>query len=88
MAAFLSDEQIKPRQIVNSPLATIGLNATPTLLIVDQSGTIRHAFIDQLDEQRERNLMTLLGVVASNHFDSPQSAVAELRWPYVPVIYH
>jgi hypothetical protein len=64
MEAFLSDEQIKPRKILRSSLAEIGVSATPTLLIVDQSGTVRHVFVGQLDEQRERQLMGLLGFKA------------------------
>ena len=57
---FLSDEQIKPLKVLHSSLAALGVQATPTLLIIDQSGIVRRVFVGQLNEQREGQLMDAL----------------------------
>jgi len=76
MEGFLADEQIKPGKVFHSPLAEVGLRATPTVLLVDESGTVRHVFVGQLDEAKERQLLALLNSAA------PVQGL--LTWPVSP----
>jgi hypothetical protein len=46
--------------VVNSSLADIRIAATPTLLLVDQAGRVRNAWVGKLDEKGEKEVETAL----------------------------
>lgn len=57
---YLSDLGILADEVVNSSLADIGIGATPTLMLVDQSGRVRNTWVGKLDEKREKEVETAL----------------------------
>lgn len=69
MEAFLEDEQIKTKRVFHSSLGALGITATPTALIVDRSGIVRHVFVGQLDEAKERELFVQLGLTAATRLN-------------------
>lgn len=81
MEAFLEDEQIKTKRVFHSSLGALGITATPTALIVDRSGIVRHVFVGQLDEAKERELFVQLGLTAATRLnqDMPSRYLALTR---------
>ncbi len=53
IASYLSDQGIPVDGIFNIPLSEINVSATPTLLLVDRSGTLREVWVGKLDEGKE-----------------------------------
>ncbi|MDX6560001.1 MAG: hypothetical protein QOF72_3050 [Blastocatellia bacterium] len=57
---YLTDHGILADDVVNSSLADIRIAATPTLLLVDQAGRVRNAWVGKLDEKGEKEVETAL----------------------------
>ncbi|HXP38614.1 MAG TPA: hypothetical protein VN833_00015 [Candidatus Acidoferrales bacterium] len=47
-------------QVVSSPLISLGVTGTPTLLLVDASGRVQKAWVGKLDSPAQQQLQSLL----------------------------
>jgi hypothetical protein len=47
-------------QTVSAPLGSIGVNGTPTLLLVDSSGKVKNAWVGKLDDSSEKQVQSVL----------------------------
>ncbi len=55
--AYLTDLGVNPDQIINAQLASIGVTATPTLLLVDESGKITDQWRGKLSSEQETQVI-------------------------------
>jgi thioredoxin-related protein len=55
--SFIERASVKPTRVVSARLDTIGVNATPTILVVDNTGKVKSAWIGLLDETAQQKLM-------------------------------
>jgi hypothetical protein len=51
---------VNVQNILQSPLDSVKAKATPTLLIVDKTGTINKAWVGKLESQREKQVIASL----------------------------
>lgn len=54
---YLSDHGVLADDVINTSLEDIKVDATPTLLLVDQLGRVKSAWVGKLDESREKEVM-------------------------------
>ena len=45
-------------QVIQAQLDSLGVKGTPTLLIVDQSGTVRQSWVGRLTAERETEVLS------------------------------
>jgi hypothetical protein len=57
---YFSQNSIKPDYIASKPLSLIGVEATPSLLLVDNNGVVRSVWIGRLDDLREQEVFASL----------------------------
>ena len=55
---FLQDAGVHATQVVSASLDSIGINGTPTVLLVNEKGKIKRAWIGKLDEKGQESLLT------------------------------
>jgi thioredoxin-related protein len=53
---YLSDHGVLADDVINTSLDKIKVTATPTLLLVDQSGQVKGSWVGKLDENREKEV--------------------------------
>jgi hypothetical protein len=53
---YLSDRQLPTDGIINAQLTDLNVTATPTLLLVDETGHVKAVWIGKLDETRQREV--------------------------------
>jgi hypothetical protein len=58
--AWLAREGVAPDQVLDMPLVTIGVHRTPTLLVVDNEGTVTKSYSGKLDGSREVEVLQYL----------------------------
>ncbi|HEY0796171.1 MAG TPA: redoxin family protein [Acidisarcina sp.] len=56
--AFVKDEEMPSMQVVSAQLDSIGVHATPTLLLVDERGRVQNAWIGKLDEKGQQDVLS------------------------------
>jgi thiol-disulfide isomerase/thioredoxin len=61
---FLTKERIEADGIYQVSSAIKGLSNTPTLLILDEAGTVQRVFVGMLDETRQRQFLDAMGRAA------------------------
>lgn len=54
---FLRDEGLETNQVVSARLDVIGVRGTPTVLLVDANGKVKHAWKGTLDEKGQQDLL-------------------------------
>lgn len=54
---YLSDHGVLADDVIDTSLEEIKVDATPTVLLVDQSGRVKGVWIGKLDESREKEVM-------------------------------
>lgn len=54
---YLSDLKIPSDGIVSASLASVNVAATPTLLLIDQTGHIKDVWVGKLDPDREKEVI-------------------------------
>lgn len=54
---YLNDLGVAISEIVQAPLATLGARGTPTLILVDGAGVVKHTWAGQLPPQRESEVL-------------------------------
>jgi thioredoxin-related protein len=59
--AYLSGEGVTVDEIRQSDLPTLEVNGTPTLLLVDHSGLVKHVWTGKLPETKETEVTSTLG---------------------------
>lgn len=59
-AAYLRIHQLDLRAVPEQPLTTLGVDATPTLLIVDHTGRILKGWVGVLTKEQEAEVMALI----------------------------
>jgi hypothetical protein len=52
--AFLQNASVTTTQVISASLDSVGVSATPTLLLVDGTGKVQAAWIGLLDEKRQQ----------------------------------
>ena len=57
---YLKSLGISVDAIIQAPLNSVGIRGTPTVLMVDDTGTIRRAWLGRLDADRERDVIGTL----------------------------
>ena len=57
---FLSDAGVAANQIVSASLNSQGVRGTPTVLLVDGTGKVKHAWVGRLDEKGQENLLAIV----------------------------
>lgn len=57
---FLTDKHFRAFTVYHADLAALGVSSTPTVLLVDQRGVIRKAYLGQLRGHREVELLNLI----------------------------
>lgn len=55
--SFIQQAAVRPTHVVSARLDTIGVYATPTILIVDGTGKVKSTWIGLLDETAQQKLM-------------------------------
>ncbi len=55
---FLQDANVHATQVVSAGLETVGVSATPTLLLVDTKGKVLDAWLGALDDKGREQLLT------------------------------
>ena len=58
--AFLSKHAIAPSSVVSASLASIQVNATPTLLLISPSGIVTKAWIGELTDTQQHEVIESL----------------------------
>jgi thioredoxin-related protein len=56
---YVQDAAVKTTQVVSASLDTIGVYATPTLLLVDNNGKVQDAWVGLLDEKTQQKLLAV-----------------------------
>ena len=56
-ARYLSDHGVLADNVINASLEDVKVTATPTLLLVDQSGHVKNTWVGKLDEKREKEVI-------------------------------
>jgi hypothetical protein len=51
--AFLSTHSVRMDRVVTVPLSTLGVHATPTVLLVDRSGIVRDGWVGSLNSETQ-----------------------------------
>jgi hypothetical protein len=54
---YLTDHGVLADDVINTSLDDVKVAATPTLLLVDQSGYVKSAWVGKLDESREKEVI-------------------------------
>lgn len=54
---YLSELKIPSDGVINTSLASINVAATPTLLLIDQTGHIKDVWVGKLDSDREKEVI-------------------------------
>ncbi|MEP6707212.1 MAG: hypothetical protein ABJC05_06810, partial [Pyrinomonadaceae bacterium] len=54
VARYLSERGVPVDDIINTSLSDINVSATPTLFLVDRSGSVRDVWVGKLNESQER----------------------------------
>jgi len=54
---YLTDHGVLADDVINTSLDDVKVAATPTLLLVDQSGYVKNAWVGKLDESREKEVI-------------------------------
>lgn len=58
--AFMRDAGLTGVQVVSEKLSNIGVYGTPTLLLVDDKGKVKSAWVGELDSGREQSLISAI----------------------------
>lgn len=58
--AFLRQHAITPRSVVSASLASINVNATPTLLLVSPSGMVTKEWVGELTNTQQQDVIESL----------------------------
>lgn len=58
---YLKDAKINISEIKQAQLHSLGIKGTPTLLLVDNYGTIKKAWVGKLSRDKEQEVLNLLG---------------------------
>jgi len=56
---FLQDAGVTATQVVSASLDSIGVNGTPTVLLVNEEGKVKHAWSGRLDEKGQEDLLAI-----------------------------
>ena len=54
---YLTDHGVLADDVINTSLDDLKVASTPTLLLVDQSGIVKGAWVGKLDEKREKEVV-------------------------------
>jgi len=57
---FLAGLGVSGAKVVQAPLTSVGTRGTPTLLLVDKSGTVRNTWIGRLPSAKESDVLAVL----------------------------
>jgi hypothetical protein len=57
---FIKKQGISGARVVSTNLSSVGIYATPTLLLVDSSGTIRSEWVGKQDEPGQQKVLFAL----------------------------
>ena len=57
---FLADNQLHPDVVLESSLTSLGVEGTPTLLLVDGQGNVTKEWIGKVDQPAENDILHLL----------------------------
>jgi len=57
---FLSDAGVQVDQVITATPGALGVRGTPTVLLVDGSGKVQHAWIGRLDDSGQKNLLAMV----------------------------
>jgi hypothetical protein len=57
---YLSDNNVQPDEVKLSDFARLGVVATPTILLTDQTGVVRRAWIGTLEDPRTRDFLNAI----------------------------
>ena len=55
---YLDDLNVPVTQVIQAQLDSLGVKGTPTLLIVDKSGTVRQSWVGRLTAERETEVLS------------------------------
>ena len=58
--AFVESSKMRAAAVLSMPLQAIGTSATPTIFLVDRSGTIRKLWIGELSHTQQQDLLSEL----------------------------
>ena len=58
--AYLSGEGVTVDEIRQSPLSALDVSGTPTLVLVDQTGIVKHVWVGKLPSTKENEVVTTL----------------------------
>jgi len=56
VSAFLANEKVNARKVLEVPLGSFGVTATPTMLLVDPAGLIKKTYVGKLSAAQEEDL--------------------------------
>jgi len=59
-STYLDQQNIDPYKVVSTQLKNLDISGTPTLLIVDGAGQVKHAFGGKLSESNETIVLKLI----------------------------
>lgn len=54
---FLQDAGVEANQVVTATPDTLGVRGTPTVLLVDSSGKVKHEWVGRLDQSGQKDLL-------------------------------
>jgi hypothetical protein len=57
---YLSDLHVRIDEVVQAPLAAVNAGGTPTLILVDRSGTVKRTWLGRLPPERETEILGIL----------------------------
>jgi thiol-disulfide isomerase/thioredoxin len=58
LQAWLEVANVPVSQIISAKLYTLGIPATPSLLLLDKTGKVKKIWVGRLDEQRQADLLS------------------------------
>lgn len=66
LLALLSDQGLTADQTYHVALSSVGISATPTVLVVDSHGIVRDMFVGMLEGSRQAQLLKSLAAARKN----------------------
>jgi hypothetical protein len=78
---FLVSHRVEIPRVIRAPLNSIGVFGTPTLMVTDGNGIIRHIFLGQLDQKQENEVLALVRPATGRQQGGPKASrdLSDLR---------
>lgn len=55
---YIQQAAVPATRVISADLATIGVSGTPTVLLLDRTGKVQEAWVGELDEDRQKQVLS------------------------------